>query len=50
MNDLEQAILFGLFLFAVALIGNAIMVAAGIASPILGYIESDAIVWLVRLF
>jgi len=49
MSDLQQAILFGLFLFTVALAANAVMVAFGVASPILGMAEGSAIVWFKGL-
>ena len=49
MNDLQRAILLGLFVFAVALVANAVMVAFGVASPILGSAEQDAIVWIKGL-
>ena len=49
MSDLQQAILFGLFLFTVALAANAVMVAFGVASPILGMAEEDAVIWIKKL-
>ena len=49
MNDLEQAVLFGFSLLAAALVGNAVMAAFGVASPILGMAEGDAIIWIKKL-
>ena len=49
MNDKEQAVLFGFSLLAIALVGNAAMVALGVASPILGMAEGNAIVWIKGL-
>jgi len=49
MNDLQPALLLSLLVFGVALIANAIMVALGVASPILGTAETDAIIWIKRL-
>ena len=49
MNDLERAALFGFSLLAIALVGNAAMVALGVASPILGMAEGSAIVWIKGL-
>ena len=46
MNDLERAVLFGFSLLAIALVGNAAMVALGVAAPILGHAEADVIVWV----
>ena len=46
MNDLEQAVLFGIGLLAIALVGNALMAAFGVAAPILGHAEADVIVWI----
>ena len=45
MNDPERAVLFGSLLLAVVLVGNAAMVALGVAAPILGHAEADVIVW-----
>ena len=49
MNDLEQAVLFGFSLLAVALVGNAVMAAFGVAAPILGMAEGNAIIWIKGL-
>ena len=49
MNDLEQAVLFGFGLLAIALIGNALMAAFGVASPILGHAEGNVIIWIKGL-
>jgi hypothetical protein len=49
MNDLEQAVLFGIGLLAIALVGNALMAAFGVAAPILGMAEANAILWLKEL-
>ena len=49
MNDLQPAVLLGLLAFAIALIANAIMVALGVASPILGMAEEDAVIWIKKL-
>ena len=49
MNDLEQAILFGFSLLAIALVGNALMAAFGVAAPILGMAEGNAIIWIKGL-
>ena len=46
MNDPEKAVLFGFSLLAIVLVGNAAMVALGVAAPILGHAESDAIIWI----
>ena len=49
MNDLEKAVLFGSSLLAIALVGNAVMAALGVAAPILGMAEGNAIVWIKGL-
>ena len=49
MNDLEKAVLFGSSLLAIALVGNALMAAFGVAAPILGTVEGNAIIWIKGL-
>ena len=49
LNDLERAVLFGFSLLGVALVGNALMAAFGVAAPILGMAEGNAIVWIKGL-
>ena len=49
MNDLEKAVLFGSSLLAIVIAGNALMAAFGVAAPILGMAEGNAIIWIKGL-
>jgi len=49
MNELQQTALFGFFLFAVLLVANGVMVACGVAAPILGHAEQELLVRFVPL-
>ena len=49
VNDLQSAVLSGALLFAAVLVANALMVVFGVASPILGSAEQEAIMWVKQL-